>query len=92
MKLDKNYKENLFKKFGKNKNVKDTGSSESQIALFEYRIKYLTEHLKLNKKDHSTKLSLIKIVNKKRKLLSYLKSNNIERYNLLLDCLSLKKK
>ena len=58
-------KEDIFKEFGKNK--KDSGSSESQIALFSSRIKLLSDHLKNNAKDYNTERSLVKMVGKRRK-------------------------
>jgi small subunit ribosomal protein S15 len=84
-------KKEIFKSKGIQKSVKDTGSSESQIALFTYRINFLTEHLKENKKDHSTRLGLLKLVGKRRSLLNYLKDNNIERYRAILKDLDLRK-
>ena len=68
-------KEEIFKEFGKNK--KDTGSSESQIALFTKRIDSLSNHLKSNAKDFNTEKSLVKMVGKRRNLLEYLKKTDI---------------
>ncbi len=82
-------KEEIFEKYGKSN--KNTGSSESQIALFSYRISHLTEHLKKNKKDHSTRRSLIKLVGKRRRLLRYLMDNEIERYRAIIKALGLRK-
>lgn len=84
-------KEELFKNHGRLKSEKDTGSSESQIALFTYRIKHLTDHLKSNKKDHSTRLGLLKLVGKRRSLLNYLYKNDIERYRAIIADLGLRK-
>ena len=84
-------KKEIFKSKGIQKSAKDTGSSESQIALFTYRINFLTEHLKENKKDHSTRLGLLKLVGKRRSLLNYLKNNDIERYRAILKELDLRK-
>lgn len=84
-------KSDIFKQYSNSKKTEDTGSPESQIALFTYRVKSLTEHLKINKKDHSTRLSLIKLVGKRKRLLSYLKNKNIERYRKILKALSLRK-
>ena len=72
MYLNKEKKENLFKQYGREKKTTDTGSTESQIALFTYRIKHLTEHVKANKKDFVTTRSLTRIVGKRRALLDYL--------------------
>lgn len=82
-------KKELFEKYGSS-NV-DTGSAESQIALFSYRIAHLTEHLKKNRKDFSTQQALVKLVGKRRKLLNYLKENNIERYRAIVNKLNLRK-
>ena len=82
-------KTELFAKHGKS--ATDTGSAEGQIALFTYRINHLTEHLKQNKKDHSTRRSLIKLVGKRRSLLDYLKRKDIERYRAILKELNLRK-
>lgn len=82
-------KEEIFSKYGKSNN--DTGSPESQIALFSYRISHLTEHLKQNKKDFSTQHALIKLVGKRRSLLDYLKKKDIERYRAIIKELNLRK-
>ncbi len=82
-------KEEIFKKFGKTET--NTGSSEGQIALFSYRINHLTEHLKINRKDFSTQRALLKLVGKRRKLLDYLKENDIERYRSIVKSLKLRK-
>ncbi|MBW6534889.1 MAG: 30S ribosomal protein S15 [Mariniphaga sp.] len=82
-------KQEFFAQFGKDE--KDTGSSEGQIALFTYRINHLTGHLKSNKKDFSTRRSLIKLVGKRRRLLDYLKEKDIERYRAIIEKLKLRK-
>ncbi len=69
----------------------DTGSAEVQVALLTARIKELTEHLKLHKKDHSSRRGLIMMVNKRRKLLTYLKSQDDARYKELIAKLGLRK-
>ncbi len=61
-----------------------TGSPEAQIALFSYRIAHLTEHLKVNKKDHTTQRALKMLVGKRRKLLDYLMRKDITRYRELI--------
>ena len=71
--------------------MQDTGTSESQIALFTYRINHLTDHLKVNKKDHSTRLGLLKLVGKRRRLLDFLYKNEIERYRAIIAKLNLRK-
>ena len=82
-------KQEFFKTHGKG--MKDTGISESQIALFTYRINHLTDHLKVNKKDHSTRLGLLKLVGKRRRLLDFLYKNEIERYRAIIAKLNLRK-
>ena len=89
MYLTPEVKQNLFKEYGKSEF--DTGSPESQVALFTYRIKHLTEHLKGNKKDVATKRSLIALVGKRRKMLDFLKQQDIERYRALIKTLGLRK-
>ena len=89
MYLDAQKKVEIFEKHGKSN--KDTGSPESQVALFSYRISHLTEHLKENKKDHSTRRALIIMVGKRRKLLKYLKDNDIVRYRSIIKALGLRK-
>ena len=69
----------------------DTGSVEVQVALLTSRIKELTEHLKMHKKDHSSRRGLIMMVNKRRKLLTYLKSQDDNRYKELISKLGLRK-
>ena len=82
-------KQELFGKYGKSNT--DTGSPESQIALFSYRISHLTEHLKQNKHDFGTQRSLLRLVGKRRKLLMYLKEVDIERYRAIIKTLNLRK-
>lgn len=72
------------------RNPKDTGSVEVQVALLSDRIKTLTEHLKINKKDHSSRLGLRKIVSHRKRLLSYLKNKDFKRYVALIEKLGLK--
>ena len=69
----------------------DTGSPEVQIAILTYRIETLTEHLKLNKKDHHSRRGLNKMVGQRRGLLSYLKDNDIERYRAIIEKLGLRR-
>lgn len=82
-------KQEFFAQYGKNE--KDTGSAEGQIALFTFRIIHLTEHLKQNKKDFSTRRALIKLVGKRRRLLDYLKEKDIGRYRAIIEKLNLRK-
>lgn len=69
----------------------DSGSPESQVALFTFRIKHLTEHLKNNKKDMATMRALVRLVGKRRKLLDYLKERDIERYRNIIKQLGIRK-
>lgn len=69
---------------------KDTGSPEVQVSLITGRIKYLTEHFKVNKKDFHSRRGLQELVNKRRKLLKYLKRNDQARYQTLIQSLGLR--
>ena len=69
----------------------DTGSPEVQIALLSERIKYLTEHFKVHKKDHHSRRGLLKLVSKRRRLLDYLKKNDVERYRTVIKRLGIRK-
>jgi len=91
MYLAKEEKVELFQNHGRLKSETDTGSPESQIALFTYRIKHLTEHLKTNKKDHSSRKGLLKLVGKRRRLLNYLIKIDIERYRTVIADLGIRK-
>jgi len=82
-------KQEIFGQYGKSNT--DTGSPESQIALFSYRINHLTDHLKSNKKDYSTERALIKLVGKRRRLLDYLKEKDINRYREIIKELGIRK-
>lgn len=82
-------KEELFAKYGKD--AKNTGSAESQIALFTFRINHLTEHLKQNRKDFGTERALTTLVGKRRRLLDYLKEKDIERYRAIIKELGIRK-
>ena len=82
MYLDSAKKEEIFGQYGQSKT--DTGSAESQIALFTYRIKQ-------NRKDHSTERALTGLVGKRRALLNYLKRRDINRYRAIIKALGLRK-
>ena len=82
-------KQELFEKYGKT--AADTGSPESQVALFTYRIAHLTEHVKQNKKDVVTRRALLRLVGKRRQILDYLKEIDIERYRKLIKDLGLRR-
>ncbi|WKC78327.1 30S ribosomal protein S15 [Borreliella turdi] len=87
--IDKKQKQKIVSEFGKNEN--DTGSVGVQIALITGRIKYLTEHLKINKKDHSSKRGLLKLVGQRRSLLRYYQKKDLEAYRILISKLGLRK-
>jgi small subunit ribosomal protein S15 len=89
MYLTTDKKKEFFAEHGKGE--ADTGSPEGQIAMFTFRIAHLTGHLKGNKKDYNTQRSLIRLVGKRRKLLDYLKDNDIERYRAIVKTLGLRK-
>ena len=89
MSLTSEEKKQIFKDYGKDEN--DTGSPESQIALFTKRITDLTSHLNSHKKDFGTQRALLKLVGKRRRLLNYLKNNDIERYRNIVKQLKLRK-
>ena len=87
MYLTSDIKKTIFKEYGKTDI--DSGSAEGQIALFTFRIKHLTNHLKINKKDLATERSLVRLVGKRRKLLDYLKEKEIERYRAIIKKLGI---
>ena len=89
MYLDSAKKQEIFGKYGQSNS--DTGSAESQVALFSYRIAHLTEHMKANRKDHNTERALVKLAGKRRALLDYLKDRDIARYRAIVKALGLRK-
>jgi small subunit ribosomal protein S15 len=89
MYLTSEIKKNIFKEYGKSE--LDSGTVEGQVALFTFRIKHLTNHLKTNKKDRVTERSLVRMVGRRRKLLDYLKEKDIERYRAIIKTLGLRK-
>ena len=89
MYLTKEAKREIFKKHGGTE--MNTGAAESQIALFTKRIEHLTGHLKTNKKDHVTESALLDLVGKRKQLLNYLKTYDIERYRAIIGKLGLRK-
>ncbi|MEI6488871.1 MAG: 30S ribosomal protein S15 [Bacteroidota bacterium] len=89
MYLTTEIKKDIFKKHGKTET--NTGTSEGQIALFSHRITHLTAHLQTNKKDFGTQKALINLVSKRRRLLDYLKKNDIARYRAIVKTLDLRK-
>ena len=88
MALDSAKKAEIVAKYGKN--AQDTGSSEVQIALLSTRIAELTEHLKIFKKDHASRLGLLKLVGQRRRLMRYLKRTNRESYISLVAALEIR--
>ena len=91
MYLTSEKKTELFKDHGRAKSESDTGSAESQIALFTFRINHSTEHLKKNKKDFSTERALTMLVGKRRRLLDYLIKKDINRYRAIIKELGIRK-
>ncbi len=87
--ISKQTKEALVQQHGAT--AQDTGKPEVQIALFTARINELTEHLKTHKKDHTSRLGLLKMVGKRRRLLAYLRTNDIERYRSIIAELGLRR-
>ncbi|MDQ3073163.1 MAG: 30S ribosomal protein S15 [Bacteroidota bacterium] len=89
MYLSPEKKEEIFSQHGKGNT--DTGSAESQIALFTHRINHLTGHLKKNRKDFNTQRSLVMLVGKRRQLLNYLTKVDIFRYRDIIAKLGIRK-
>lgn len=87
--LTKEKIEEIFVKYGGS--ASNTGSTEGQIALFTYRIQSLSDHLKVNHKDHSTKRRLLQLVGKRRSLLNYLMRKDIMKYRSLIAELGIRK-
>jgi len=69
----------------------DTGSPEVQVALLSERITYLTEHFKTHKQDHHSRRGLLQLVSQRRRLLDYLKKNDVDRYRTLIQELGIRK-
>ncbi len=88
MTISKERKAELVKEFGKNE--KDSGSAEVQVAILTDRIKELTEHMKSHKKDFHTRRGLLMLVGKRRRLLSYIKKNDINNYRQLIAKLGIR--
>ena len=87
--LNAQKKQEIFGQYGTSN--KDTGSAESQIALFSYRIAHLTEHMKSNRKDYGTQRALLGLVGKRRRLLDYLYKRDINRYRAIVKALGLRR-
>lgn len=90
MALDSAKKLEIIAKFARKED--DTGSPEVQIALLSERISYLTEHLKVNKKDHSSRLGLLKLVGQRKRLMKYLKKKDYDKYSEIINTLSIRDK
>lgn len=88
MALDSAKKQEIIAKFSSSE--KDTGSPAVQIALLTERIKYLTEHLKEHKKDHSSRLGLLKLVGQRKRLLRYLKRKDYPKYQEVIAALGIR--
>jgi small subunit ribosomal protein S15 len=88
MSINLKNKQEIIKKFGAS--AKDSGSAEVQIAMLTQKITELTEHMKANKKDFSTKRGLLMMVGKRKRLLSYLKEKNLEGYRKLIKALNIR--
>jgi len=69
----------------------DTGSPEVQVGLLTHRIKYLTEHLKMHKKDHHSRRGLLVLVGRRRRLLNYVKNKDVQRYRDIISTLGLRR-
>lgn len=89
MTITKERKEELVEKYGGSPD--NTGSTEAQIAILTERINDLTEHLKDHTQDHASRRGLLKMVGKRRRLLNYLRDNDIESYRSLISDLGLRK-
>lgn len=87
--LTKEEKEKIFQEYGGS--TGNSGSTEGQIALFTARIKGLSEHLQRNHKDHSCRRTLLSLVGKRKKLLRYLASKDIQKYRDLIEKLGIRK-
>ena len=87
--ITKDKKEAIVQQHGAS--TQDTGKPEVQIALFTARINELTEHLKTHRKDHTSRLGLLKMVGKRRRLLAYLRNGDIERYRAIIAELGLRR-
>ena len=88
MSINLKNKQEIVKEFGKNE--KDTGSSAVQVAMMTQKISELTEHLKANKKDFATKRGLLMMVGKRKRLLAYIKSQNLDEYRELIKKLGIR--
>jgi len=90
MPIDKEVKTKVIEEFSRHKS--DTGSPEVQVAVLTARINQLTDHLRVHKHDESSRRGLLKLVGQRRRLLSYLRRKEFQRYTALTDKLSLRRK
>jgi len=90
MALDKEVKQAIVTKYQRDE--KDTGSAEVQIALLSAQITRLTEHLKLNHKDHHSRLGLLKMVGKRKRLLKYLRAKDFSSFTKVVSDLGIRAK
>ncbi len=88
MALSSENKKEIIKTFSGDEKM--SGSSESQVAIFTKRIEYITDHLKKNRKDHSARRGLIQLVSKRKRLLTYVRKNNLESYKQLIKSLNIR--
>ena len=87
--LSKEKKQEIFKEYGGSE--KNTGSTEAQVALFTYRIQELSNHLRENPKDHSSRRALLTMVGKRKSLLNYLSKKDLEGYRELIKKLGIRR-
>ncbi len=89
MVLTSNDKQKLIEQFKVHES--DTGSPEVQVGLLTHRISYLTEHLKIHKKDHHSRRGLLILVGRRRRLLNYVKNKDVKRYRTIIETLGLRR-
>ena len=89
MSIDKNQKTKIIKDYGSKEN--DSGSADVQVAILTERIKNLTDHLKMHKKDFGSRRGLLSMVGQRRNLLKYIKNKNEDRYTNLIKKLGLRR-
>lgn len=89
MVLTSKEKKNLIDRFKRHED--DTGSPEVQVGLLTHRISYLTEHLKVHKKDHHSRRGLLILVGRRRRLLNYVKNKDVKRYRAIIETLGLRR-
>ncbi|MBR1743324.1 MAG: 30S ribosomal protein S15 [Lachnospiraceae bacterium] len=87
--ISKEKKAEIIKEYGRTEG--DTGSPEVQIAILTERIRELTEHLKVNKKDHHSRRGMLKMIGRRRNLLAYLQKKDIDAYRTLIEKLGLRR-